>query len=346
MTRVACIDIGTVTARLAVADVEGGHVVRLAKRSQICNLGQDVDKTHRLRQDAMERVFGCVAAYLEEARRAGATSACCTLTSAARDAQNARELGAALASLGLEPMVIPGAVEGSLTFLGVAQDFVGHRILVADNGGGSTELAMGCLGTDGILELDFVRSVDVGCRRLTERFLAGEGPAAAGALLSARELAGQKFAPVIAEGGLRAASAAAAAGGAAASAAPERLVVCGGTVTTMVAVKKALDPYDPSQVHLATLCAADVQGIQDQLASLSVEKRAALPGIQPKRAPVILGGVCAVAELMAQTGFDQLTVSERDLLFGLSLAAAAALERRDSPVIWKPEMRPLVSPQG
>ena len=77
----------------------------------------------------------CVAAYLEEARRAGATSACCTLTSAARDAQNARELGAALASLGLEPMVIPGAVEGSLTFLGVAQDFVGRRILVADNGG-------------------------------------------------------------------------------------------------------------------------------------------------------------------------------------------------------------------
>lgn len=342
MTRVACIDIGTVTARLAVADVEGGRVVRLAKRSQICNLGQDVDKTHRLRQDAMERVFGCVAAYLEEARRAGATSACCTLTSAARDAQNARELGAALASLGLEPMVIPGAIEGSLTFLGVAQDFVGHRILVADNGGGSTELAMGCLGTDGILELDFVRSVDVGCRRLTERFLAGDGPAAADALLAARELAGQKFAPVIAEGGLRAASGEKPPG----SAAPERLVVCGGTVTTMVAVKKALDPYDPSQVHLATLSAADVQGIQDQLAALSVEKRAALPGIQPKRAPVILGGVCAVAELMAQTGFDQLTVSESDLLFGLSLAAAAALERRDSPVIWKPEMRPLVSPQG
>ena len=206
MTRVACIDIGTVTARLAVADVEDGRVVRLAKRSQICNLGQDVDKTHRLRQDAMERVFGCVAAYLEEARRAGATSACCTLTSAARDAQNACELGAALASLGLEPMVIPGAVEGSLTFLGVAQDFVGHRILVADNGGGSTELAMGCLGADGILELDFVRSVDVGCRRLTERFLAGEGPAAPQDLLAARELAGQKFAPVIAEGGLRAAS--------------------------------------------------------------------------------------------------------------------------------------------
>lgn len=343
MTRVACIDIGTVTARLAVADVEGGRVVRMAKRSQICNLGQDVDRTHRLRQDAMERVFTCVAAYVEEARRAGATSACCTLTSAARDAENSRELGAALASLGLEPMIIPGAIEGSLTFLGVAQDFVGHRILVADNGGGSTELALGCLGADGILELDFVRSVDVGCRRLTEKCLAREGLPLTEDLLAAHRFAGEKFAPVVAEGGLRAADGATAGSGAAA---PERLVVCGGTVTTMVALKKALDPYDPAQVHLARLSRQAVAGIEDRLAGLTVEERGKLPGIQPKRAPVILGGVCAVAELMDQTGFDELTVSESDLLFGLSLAAAAALERRDSPVVWKPEMRPLVVREG
>ena len=343
MTRVACIDIGTVTARLAVADVEGGRVVRMAKRSQICNLGQDVDRTHRLRQDAMERVFACVAAYVEEARRAGATSACCTLTSAARDAENARELGAALASLGLEPMIIPGAIEGSLTFLGVAQDFVGHRILVADNGGGSTELALGCLDADGILELDFVRSVDVGCRRLTEKCLSREGLPLPEDLAAAHAFAGEKFAPVVAEGGLRAANGDAAESGAAA---PERLVVCGGTVTTMVAVEKALDPYDPSQVHLARLSRQTVAGIEERLAGLTVEERGKLPGIQPKRAPVILGGVCAVAELMDQTGFEQLTVSESDLLFGLSLAAAAALERRDSPVVWKPEMRPLVVREG
>ena len=344
MTRVACIDIGTVTARLAVADVEGGRVVRMAKRSEICNLGQDVDRTRRLRQDAMERVFGCVGAYVEEARRAGATSACCTLTSAARDAENSRELGAALASLGLEPMIIPGAVEGSLTFLGVAQDFAGHRILVADNGGGSTELALGCLGTDGILELDFVRSVDVGCRRLTEKFLSGDALPSASDLTAAHAFAGEKFAPVVAEGGLRAAGAGDEAG--AGGAAPERLVVCGGTVTTMVAVKEALDPYDPSRVHLARLSRQDVAGIESQLAGLTVEERGGLAGIQPKRAPVILGGVCAVGELMDHTGFDQLTVSESDLLFGLSLAAAAALERRESPVVWKPEMRPLVAREG
>ena len=69
-----------------------------------------------------------------------------------------------------------------------------------------------------------------------------------------------------------------------------------------------------------------------------------MPGIQPKRAPVILGGAVAIGELMAQTGFAELTVSESDLLFGLSLAAATALpgaEGESSPVGWKPTMRPL-----
>ena len=331
MTRVACIDIGTVTARLAVADVEGGRVVRLAKRSEICNLGQDVDATGRLHQDAMERVFACAGSYVEEARKAGATSACCTLTSAARDAENSWELGAALASLGLEPMVIPGEVEGALTFLGVAQDFRGHRILVADNGGGSTELALGSLREDGVLDLEFVRSVDVGCRRVSEKCLSHDPLPTADDLLAAHAFAGERFAPAVEEGGLCAAG----------EGAPERLVVTGGTVTTLVAVEKALVPYDSSQVHLARLSREKIDGLEARLASMPVGERAELPGIQAKRAPVILGGAVAVGELMDRTGFSELTVSESDLLFGLSLAAAAALERRDSPVIWKPEMRPL-----
>ena len=88
MRRVAVIDIGTVTARLAVADVEGARVVRLAKSSNICNLGEGVAETGRLARTAMERVISCVGAYVESAREAGAEAAACTLTSAARDASN------------------------------------------------------------------------------------------------------------------------------------------------------------------------------------------------------------------------------------------------------------------
>lgn len=332
MTRLACIDIGTVTARLAVADVEGGEVVRLAKHSEICNLGQGVDATGRLDEGAMARVAACVRGYVGSAREAGAVAACCTLTSAARDAENSAVLVGELTSLGLEPMVIPGKVEGALTFLGVVRDYPGQTILVADNGGGSTELACGRVREDGVLDLRFVRSVDVGCRRVTERFLSAEGPDGAEALAAAHAFAASVLGPVVGEGELFSS---------AAPDAPSRLVVTGGTVTTLVAVEKALDPYDPSQVHLATLSRARLEDLEARLASLTVRERAALPGIQAKRAAVIVGGAVAVGELMRQTRFAELTVSESDLLFGLAATADAALCGAESPVGWVPSMRPL-----
>ena len=333
MTRVAVIDIGTVTARLAVADVSSGRVARLAKSSDIVNLGQDVDRTGRLREDAQRRLLGCVDLYLASAREARAPAVCCTLTSAARDAENAADLLAELDRRGLAAQVIPGEVEGSLTFLGVAQDFGGRRIMVADNGGGSTEVAVGSLADgEGGLAIEWVRSVDVGCRRLTEKFLAHADPPSEGDLARAHELAAERL-----SGAIRAASAAAAASGAPA-ARPERLVVTGGTATTLVAVEKGLEPYDPRQVHLQTLSRTDVDALERRLCGLTVEGRAAHPRIQAKRAPVILGGTVAVAELMRAAGFDELTVSESDLLFGLSIVAASTLDGAPSPLGWRPEL--------
>ena len=336
MTRLACIDIGTVTARLAVADVEDGRVLRLAKHSEICNLGQGVDATGRLDDEAMARVIACVRGYVDSAREAGAEAACCTLTSAARDAENSATLVGELRALGLEPQVIPGRIEGALTFLGVVRDFPGRTILVADNGGGSTELACGRMREDGSLDLRFVRSIDVGCRRVTEKFLSSEGPDGADALAAAHEFAAAAFGPAVREGALYSAGSEGAAPDA-----PTALVVTGGTVTTLVAVEKALVPYDPAQVHLAALSRDALEVLERRLANLTVAERAAMPGIQPKRAAVIVGGAVAVSELMRQTHFPELVASESDLLFGLATAADAGLRGAESPVGWAPPMRPL-----
>lgn len=336
MTRVACIDIGTVTARLAVADVEGGRVARLIKHSEICNLGEGVDATGRLRDDAIGRVFSCVRGYVALAVEAGAPAACCTLTSAARDAENSDEMVSALESLGLSPLVIPGRIEGSLTFLGVAQDFRGRRILVADNGGGSTELALGSLGEDGALDLSYVRSVDVGCRRVTEKYLQAAPLPTADDLAAAHAFVAEGFAPAVEEGGLWAAGSERAVADA-----PEALVVCGGTVTSLVAVDDEMEPYDSARVHLAGLTREKVEALEKRLAGLTVEQRAELPGLQAKRAPVILGGAVAISELMRQTSFSTLQASESDLLFGLALTAAASLDGTASPVGWRPEMHAL-----
>ena len=344
----AAIDIGTVTARLALAQVEDGHVIRMAKYTEIVNLGEGVDKTKRLLPEAIHRCVGCVSSYVDHARKEGAEAVVCTLTSAARDAENAPDLGMGLASLGLEPMIIPGEIEGALTFLGVSHDFENHRILVADSGGGSTELVVGTLLGQAVaqssaqpatqdvgqqiegqqLDINFVESVDLGCRRLTERFNLSSDRPSTEDIDGAHQMAAQMMSEAIRRAQQQ-------------CAAPELLVGVGGTATSLIAIRDHLDPYDPSKVHLNHISLDEVLQIEGLLASKTLKERENITGLQAKRAPVMLAGTILLAELMKNSGFKHLVVSESDLLFGLVIAAAAVYQEKQSPVIWKPILRPL-----
>lgn len=346
----AAIDIGTVTARLALAQVEDGRVIRMAKYTEIVNLGEGVDTTKRLLPEAIHRCVGCVSSYVDHARKEGAEAVVCTLTSAARDAENAPDLGMGLASLGLEPMIIPGEIEGALTFLGVSHDFENHRILVADSGGGSTELVVGTLAGQPAaqgagqqlegqqlegqqfggqqLDINFVESVDLGCRRLTERFnLSADHPSAED-IDGAHQMAAQMMSEAIGRAQQQ-------------CAAPELLVGVGGTATSLIAIRDHLDPYDPSKVHLNHISLDEVFQIEGLLASKTLKEREDITGLQAKRAPVMLAGTILLAELMKNSGFKHLVVSESDLLFGLVITASAVYQGKQSPVIWKPILRPL-----
>lgn len=348
----AAIDIGTVTARLALAQVEDGRVIRMAKYTEIVNLGEGVDTTKRLLPEAIHRCVGCVSSYVDHARKEGAEAVVCTLTSAARDAENAPDLGMGLASLGLEPMIIPGEIEGALTFLGVSHDFENHRILVTDSGGGSTELVVGTLAgqpaTQGAgqsvgqsvdqrvgqqlggqqLDINFVESVDLGCRRLTERFNLSSDHPSAEDIDGAHKMAAQMMSEAIGRAQQQ-------------CAAPELLVGVGGTATSLIAVRDHLDPYDPSKVHLNHISLDEVLQIEGLLASKTLKEREDITGLQAKRAPVMLAGTILLAELMKNSGFKHLVVSESDLLFGLVITAAAVHQGKQSPVIWQPILRPL-----
>ena len=341
----AAIDIGTVTARLALAQVEDGRVIRMAKYTEIVNLGEGVDTTKRLLPEAIRRCVGCVSSYVDHARKEGAEAVVCTLTSAARDAENAPDLGMGLASLGLEPMIIPGEIEGALTFLGVSHDFENHRILVADSGGGSTELVVGTLAGQPAaqgagqqlggqqlegqqLDINFVESVDLGCRRLTERFNLSSDHPSAEDIDGAHKMAAQMMSEAIGRAQQQ-------------CAAPELLVGVGGTATSLIAIRDHLDPYDPSKVHLNHISLDEVFQIEGLLASKTLKEREDITGLQAKRAPVMLAGTILLAELMKNSGFKHLVVSESDLLFGLVITAAAVHQGKQSPVIWQPILRPL-----
>ena len=346
----SAIDIGTVTARLALAQVEDGRVIRMAKYTEIVNLGEGVDTAKRLLPEAIHRCVGCVSSYVDHARKEGAEAVVCTLTSAARDAENAPDLGMGLASLGLEPMIIPGEIEGALTFLGVSHDFENHRILVADSGGGSTELVVGTLAGQPAaqgagqqlggqqlegqqfggqqLDINFVESVDLGCRRLTERFNLSSDYPSAEDIDGAHKMAAQMMSEAIGRAQQQ-------------CAAPELLVGVGGTATSLIAIRDHLDPYDPAKVHLNHISLDEVLQIEGLLASKTLKEREDITGLQAKRAPVMLAGTILLAELMKNSGFKHLVVSESDLLFGLVVTAAAVHQGKQSPVIWQPILRPL-----
>ncbi len=320
--RIAAIDLGTVSSRLSLARVRDGAIVDSKKHSVITDMGQGVDATGRFSAGAIDRVEAACHTFAGEARAFGATATCVTLTSAARDAENAEELLARLRALGLAPQIIPGEVEARLTFYGVAHDFPGERIAVADPGGGSTEIVVGTYDpSNAHLELEHVRSFDIGCRRLTDRFFTADPPAAEELAAAAAWSHGQ-FASYWDEFADR----------------PSRFISVGGTVTTLVSLTYELEPYDSSFVHLHGLTLEEVERQLDRMSTLTVAQIRELKGIQPKRAPMMQAGTIIIRELMRAGGYEELTVSESSLLAGMAATIDEAL-RGEKPVVgWTPEL--------
>lgn len=319
---IALIDLGTVSSRLSLAQVSGGTVIRARKHTEITDLGEGVDATGRLSTGALDRVEAACRAFVEEARGFGAECTCTTLTSAARDAENSADLLGRLRALGLAPQIIPGEVEARLTFYGVAHDFAGERIAVADSGGGSTELAVGAyLPGEGGVVLEHVRSLDIGCRRVTDRFLHGD-PATSDEMASAASWSASLLGAYWGSFDER----------------PDRLVAVGGTVTTILSMVLGLDPYDSKIVHLHELRRGDVEGWLRSTSPLTVAEIARIKGIQAKRAPVIRAGAIIIDELMRAGGYEKLTVSENSLLAGGAATVGEVLSGQETAIGWTPEL--------
>ena len=318
--KIAAIDLGTVSSRLLCAEMSNGQITASIKRTVITDLGERVDATGVFAPAAIDRVTQACTEFVREAREFGAQHVCCTLTSAARDVSNGNDLLDRLRDLGLVPQVIPGEVEARLTFYGVAHDFANERIAVADSGGGSTELVVG-RASDGGLELDCAESLNIGCRRVTERFFSSVPPSA-DELDKAAAWARAQFEPYWAGLANR----------------PERLVAVGGTVTTLVAMVHELAVYDSHFVHLRDLTIEQVEDGIDRMRSLTVEQIAQLPGIQAKRAPVILAGAIVVRELMRAGGYGRLTVSENSLLAGAAATIYEVAMSGRTVIGWIPEL--------
>jgi exopolyphosphatase/guanosine-5'-triphosphate,3'-diphosphate pyrophosphatase len=302
VTRLAAVDMGTNSTRLLVADSEGGGpaapLKTIERHMHITRLGQGVNATRRLHPDAIERTLTVLRRYREVMDATGVEGVRATATSAARDAANRDELlGPAAEILGRAPELLSGEEEGRLTFLGATTGLEAPAPhLVVDIGGGSTEFTVGTGTPEGTM------SVDVGCVRLTEAWLHSDPPAPEE--LSQALSVVQAYLDDV-DRDLPAARQA------------RTLIGTAGTVTTVAAVEIGLAEYDPEVLHHFRLTREAAEDVFRTLATEAAADRRHNPGLEAGRVDVIVGGAAVLVAVMRHWAFDELIVSEADILDGL-----------------------------
>ena len=307
--RYAAIDIGTVTCRMLVVDADESGLYELTREYVITNLGEGVDATGELKPEAIDRVVRAIDGFLAVRDSLSTPDhpvirTVAVATSAARDARNAADFAARLRERGIELSVIPGSREAALSFSGASIDFSGERLMVVDVGGGSTEVVMGMGGVEPVC----AHSFNVGCRRVTEKFLASDPPAPE-ELARARAWIREQMASWFADQAKEAASL-------------ERVVAVAGTATTVVSIRDRMETYDSSLVHKARVSRQDLLEVYERLAALPLSARKKVVGLDPKRAPVMVAGLLILLEVLDFAGIDAFTVSETDILHGITLAVS------------------------
>jgi exopolyphosphatase/guanosine-5'-triphosphate,3'-diphosphate pyrophosphatase len=298
--RVATLDIGTNSVLLLIAEATPAGPRALLERATITRLGEGVDRTRRLAPEARTRTLACIREYAADIERLGVSACAAVGTSAMRDAEGGedfkREVGALL---GAPPQVIDGQREAALTFRGALSGLeLEGAVTVFDVGGGSTEIVQG-ERRGGRGRTTNAVSLDVGSVRLFERHVRSDPPSRA------------ELERVSADVDTALASAPSANSGSA-------LVGVAGTVTTLASMALELVDYDPLRVHGCVLEANRVRALAERLGSLTLAERRVLPGLDPRRADVIVVGARIVERVMQHQNAPRLTVSDRGVRWGLA----------------------------
>jgi exopolyphosphatase / guanosine-5'-triphosphate,3'-diphosphate pyrophosphatase len=308
MGNLAAVDCGTLSTRLLISTPRGEAVLRLMR---VTGLGQGVDQARVLQPEAVERALSVLREYRGLMDRHGVSAVRMVGTSALRDAANRASFSnPAEEIIGAPLSLLSGQEEAALSFAGATAELDAQDgpWLVADIGGGSTELVVGP-------EPSGSRSLDLGCVRVTERFLHHDPPTAEELDQAASWLDLQYRDVEVDVPALCLAHA---------------LVGLAGTVSALACYDQGLESYDRDAVHHYRLSRKAVERALSDLASRPTAARAALPGIEPARAPVIVGGTLVLASLMSYFGFEECLVSESDILDGLVMSLIG-LDRGPTP---------------
>lgn len=293
----AAIDIGSNSIKMTIGRPDGvGGVEQIDWASEVVRLGQDLDRTGRLDDDRIEIAIDTLKRFAERARVHGASRILAVATEATRSAQNGKAfLERVRRETGIEVRLLSGLDEAALTFrgLGATTDLSG-RVVVADIGGGSTEVIVADGGT-----VKGARSIPLGSGRLTDRLVHADPP-------TSEELA-------LVEADAAAAIARVAKAVRLPVGPDVRLIVVGGTgefMARLVPDERAIQPQTVRQVlgKLAVLTTAE---LADEIEAPEA------------RARVLPAGIAIVAAIADRIGTEQIQVARSGIRTGLLLQAFA-----------------------
>lgn len=297
--KVAALDLGTNTFLLLVADVEGGKVTHVYRDEiRVTRLGQEVHKNRKFHPEALKRAEECFKQYAEIIEQERPEKIIAMATSAARDVSNGHEFFELGNKYGIPIEIIPGSREAEITFRGSTYDEVDPTgLAVIDVGGGSTEV-IGQIKPGEITGA----SVDVGSVRLTELFVKSH-PVSEEDLHALQEYVSQKFSEAAKHFPIKKV---------------KDILAVAGTPTTLAAVMQG-KPYAKEVVHGYRIYLSDMYHWLKKLAAMTVAERQALPGMDPKRADVIVAGLVILISATELLGLDSIKVSDRGVRFGVAL---------------------------
>lgn len=299
MSRVAAIDCGTNSIRLLIADIAGDNFKEVLRTMEIVRLGQGVDQNKAFHPDAIDRTLKAVELFRDLIASKGVEKIRFCATSATRDATNRNLFTDGVRDiLGIEVEVIPGEEEAELSFIGATKELrqSDAPFLVVDIGGGSTEFVFGSE------KVDFAKSVNIGCVRMSERHLNTQPPSMA------------QIAQAIVDIDIAITQAAAVVPITTA----KTLVAVAGTATTVAAAALELTDYDRHLIHLSRISSDKVHKVAATFQSMNKDQIASLGFMHPGRVDVITAGSLVLSRIMAATGATEFVASESDILDGMA----------------------------
>lgn len=281
----ASIDIGTNSAILLIADRREGALRPVIQKVAAPRVGRNLAASGRISEEGFSALTAALEGFLGEIRAAGAVLVGAVATEAFRKAANGPELLARVSSqLGVACRILSGEEEARLGWLAVSDRHPLPGLAVLDIGAGSTEVTRREGGV----------SLPVGAVALLES--CGPSPSAC-----------------------RAGAAAAFAEAPAWAKSPGTVVVVGGTATALAMLELGLRAFDAAAIEGLPLGRAAVTAAIDRLDALPAVERAALPGLDPGRAEIVVPGLCILEAFLAFAGKDAFQVSDRGIRYGVIL---------------------------